>query len=51
MNLQDNGIRDQDSTGLAEALKVNSTLTELNLQNNGICDQGATGLVEGLKVN
>ena len=36
---------------LAEALKVNSTLTELYLDGNGIGDQGVTGLAEALKVN
>ena len=33
---------------LYEALKVNSTLTELDLGGNGIGDQGATGLAEAL---
>ena len=41
----------QGATGLAEALKVNSTLTVLNLADNGTGDQGATGLAEALKVN
>ena len=36
---------------LAEALKVNSTLTELTLRANGIGDQGATRLAEALKEN
>ena len=36
---------------LAEALKVNSTLTELNLRANRIGDQVATGLAEALKEN
>ena len=36
---------------LAEALKKNSTLTELYLYDNAIGDQGATGLAEALKVN
>ena len=36
---------------LAEALKVNSTLTVLKLNDNGIGAQGASGLAEALKVN
>ena len=49
--LEDNHIGDQGATGLAEALKVKSTLTKLNLQSNDIGDQGAAGLAEALKVN
>ena len=36
---------------LAEAIKRNSTLTELNLRLNGIYDAGATALAEALKTN
>ena len=51
LKLNDNGIGAQGATGLAEALKVNSTLTVLELNFNGIGDQGVTGLAEALKVN
>ena len=44
-------IVETDVGVLAEALKVNSTLTMLNLTFNSIGDQGATGLAEALKVN
>ena len=36
---------------IAEALRINSTLTELHLCDNGIGDQGVTALAEALKVN
>ena len=36
---------------LAEAFKVNSTLTVSHLDHNGIGDQGATALAEALKEN
>ena len=42
---------DTDVGLLAEALTVNSALTELSLRYNSIGDQGATGLAEALKVN
>ena len=51
LNLNENGIGAQGATGLAEALKVNSTLTMLILDRNGIGDQGATSLAEALKMN
>ena len=44
-------FRKADVVLLAEALKVNSTLTELYFDGNEIGDQGATGLAEALKVN
>jgi len=36
VNLRGNGIGDQGATGLAEAIKVNSTLKVLNLADNDI---------------
>ena len=36
---------------LSEALKVNSTLTQLDLRRNDIGDKGATGIAKALKVN
>ena len=51
LNLQYESIGETYVGLLAEALKVNSTLTVLNLRFNNIGDQGATGLAEALKVN
>ena len=39
------------ATCIAEAIKVNKTLTNLNLRNNGIGDAGATCIAEAIKVN
>ena len=44
-------IGDAEVNTLSDALKVNSSLTELNLQGNGIGDSCATSLSEALKVN
>ena len=44
-------IGDAEVNTLSDALKVNSSLTELNLQGNGIGDAGATSLSDALKIN
>ena len=36
---------------LAEAFKLNSTITEVNLDDNKIQDEGGAVLIEALKVN
>ncbi|KAF9322448.1 hypothetical protein BG006_002390 [Podila minutissima] len=43
--------RRQRSSGLAKALKINSTLTILNLDQNSTGDNGAQALSEALKTN
>ena len=51
LDLQARSISETDIGLLAEALKVNSTLTVLNLDRNRFGAQGATILAEALKVN
>ena len=51
LDLSERFVSEGDVVLVAEALKVNSTLTKLCLSDNGIGDQGATGLTEALKVN
>ena len=51
LNLEEETIVETNVGLLAEALKVNSTLTVLTLRYNNIRDQGATGLAEVLRVN
>ena len=51
MNLSARGIDDAVANALAEALKVNTSLTTLDLHRNSIGDGGASALAEALKVN
>ena len=51
LNMAYNGISDAGATSIAEAIKVNKTLTCLILVGNGITDAGATSLAEAIKVN
>jgi len=39
------------ATSLAEAFKLNSTITDVNLDDNKIQDEGGAVLIEALKVN
>ena len=39
------------STSIAEAIKVNKTLTNLDLSSSGIDDAGATCIAKAIKVN
>ncbi|CAH3150376.1 unnamed protein product, partial [Pocillopora meandrina] len=48
LNLSGNGISDAGATCIAEAMKVNKTLTNLNLSGN---DAGAICIAEALKVD
>ena len=45
------GLHDQDVMAIAEALKVNATVTDVYLYGNQISDQGAMAIAEALKVN
>ncbi|CAF1592671.1 unnamed protein product, partial [Didymodactylos carnosus] len=51
ITLHNIGIDEEDALVLAEALKVNKTLTTLNLENNEISVRGGEALAEALKVN
>ncbi|KJE94948.1 hypothetical protein CAOG_08896 [Capsaspora owczarzaki ATCC 30864] len=51
LNLDENQIGDNEARAIAEALKVNKTLTELHLYTNRIGDAGAKAIAEALKVN
>jgi len=44
-------IRDREATALAEAFRVNSTITEVGLGGNKIRESGAKALAEAFKVN
>ncbi|KAL0238607.1 hypothetical protein GEMRC1_013080 [Eukaryota sp. GEM-RC1] len=46
-----NSIGNEGAIALAEALKVNSTVTRINLEFNSIGNEGAIALAEALKVN
>ena len=46
-----NSIGDEGAEYLAEALKVNNSVTEINLNHNSIGSEGAKHLAEALKVN
>ncbi|CAF1596356.1 unnamed protein product, partial [Didymodactylos carnosus] len=41
----------EDTMAIAEALKINKTLTELWISQNNISDQGAMAIAEALKIN
>ncbi|KJE97708.1 hypothetical protein CAOG_09128 [Capsaspora owczarzaki ATCC 30864] len=51
LNLERRQIGDEEAKAIAEALKVNKTLTYLDLHNNQIGDVGALAFAEALKVN
>jgi hypothetical protein len=51
IDLSDNDIGSSGATSLAEAIKLNCSLTELNLANNNISDIGATAILDALKTN
>ncbi|CAM4772627.1 unnamed protein product, partial [Rotaria magnacalcarata] len=51
LSLHTNQIGDNGAQQLAEALKLNKSLTWLNLQNNQITDSGAHLVGEALKHN
>eukprot|EP00493_Phyllostaurus_siculus_P024619 UN24959 len=44
-------LHDQDVMEIAEALKLNATVTHVYLGRNQISDQGAMAIAEALKVN
>jgi hypothetical protein len=44
-------IADAGARALADALRVNSTLTEINLAGNQICNAGALALADSLCIN
>jgi len=50
-NLNKNNIGDSGATALAEAFKLNSTITEVDLRSNNIGATGATALAEAFKIN
>ncbi|WP_010298256.1 tetratricopeptide repeat protein [Candidatus Odyssella thessalonicensis] len=45
------GLNSKDAAQIAEALKSNTSLTELNLDNNPIKDEGSKAIAEALKNN
>ena len=47
----DNSIGVEGAKELAEALKTNTTLTEINLGDNSIGGEGAKAIAEALKTN
>ena len=47
----DNNIGDEGGKAIGEALKVNTSLTEINLDGNKIGDEGGKAIGEALKVN
>jgi hypothetical protein len=49
LNLANNDIGDEGAKVLAEALKVNKSITSVNLENNKIGDEGAKELAEAFK--
>jgi hypothetical protein len=49
--LGENDIGDEGAKYVAEALKVNTSLTEITLYDNNIGDDGAKYVAEALKVN
>ena len=49
--LRNQRLREVHIACLAEAVKVNTTLTQLDLRDNNIGDAGATSLAEAMKVN
>ncbi|XP_011270539.1 hypothetical protein, variant [Capsaspora owczarzaki ATCC 30864] len=51
LDLELGQIGDEEAKAIAEALKVNNTVTELFLQENDIGDVGAQAIAEALKVN
>ena len=51
MNLNNNSISDAGASRLSQALKVNSSLTDLTLYGNSIGDAGAFALSHALAVN
>ena len=51
MNLTGNYVGDTSAASLAEAMRVNKTLTQLDLSYNNIGDTGATSLAEAVKFN
>ncbi|KJE97699.1 hypothetical protein CAOG_07803 [Capsaspora owczarzaki ATCC 30864] len=51
LSLERRQIGDEEAKAIAEALKVNKTLTYLDLHNNQIGDVGALAFAEALKVN
>jgi Ran GTPase-activating protein (RanGAP) involved in mRNA processing and transport len=51
IDLNVNQIGDKGTAALAEALKVNTLLTQLALRNNNIGVDGASALADALKVN
>ena len=65
MDLSDNGMSEAGATSIAEAIKVNKTLTNLNLcssginktltnldlSDNGISEASATSIAEEIEVN
>ena len=49
--LNDNKIGDEGAKAIGEALKVNTSLTEIDLGHNKIGTEGAKAIGEALKVN
>ena len=49
--MSNNNIGVEGAKAIAEALKVNKSITELYLWNNNIGDEGAKAIAEALKVN
>jgi hypothetical protein len=45
------GLGDEDAAALADALKVNSSVTFINLEDNQIGNEGALALADALQVN
>ena len=51
IDLKDNKIGDEGGKAIGEALKVNTSLTEIYLGDNNIGDEGGKAIGEALKVN
>ncbi|KAL0239799.1 hypothetical protein GEMRC1_009907 [Eukaryota sp. GEM-RC1] len=51
IDLRNNSIGPEGAIAIAEALKVNSSVSTINLGNNSIGNEGAIAIAEGLKVN
>ena len=51
LDLSDNGMSEAGATSIAEAIKVNKTLTNLNFCSNDISDAGTTSIAEAIKVD
>ena len=49
--MSDNRTSDAGATYIAEAIRIDQTLTNLNLRHNGISNTGATSIAEAIKVN